>query len=297
MKTSRIITSVLYEPWMILPSAAEAFLPMIANWLMGKDVHFEEKGVRDLRMAYAGGISPGDMEMIDEFPDNTVAIVGLKGELTKYDGWCNYGAMSTSHLIRQLAVSKNITGIVLDIDGPGGAVNGISPLIEAIRFAQYQQKPVVVHGDMVASAHYYVAIYSDFFLLDNALASRAGSIGTLIQFADYQKHFEEKGIKIHTIYAPESTHKNIEFEKAIEGDYKPMKEQVLSPLARKFQDAVREQRKEKLNEKVEGILNGAMFWGDDAVKHGLADGIGSLGDAIQRTFDLRDIWNFMGGRK
>ena len=294
MKTSRIITSVLYEPWMLLPSAAEAYLPMVANWLLGKDVHFEEKEPLEIQMAYAGKISPGAPEDIEEMPDNTVAIVNLKGEMTKYDGLCNYGALSISNLIKHLGVSKNISGIVLDIDGPGGSVNAIAPLLEAMKFVDMQGKPVVVHGDMVASAHLYVAVHGTHFMLDNEIASQAGSVGTLIQFADYTQYWEEKGIKLHTIYAPESTHKNREFEDALKGDYKGMQSNVLSPLAQKFQQAVREQRAGKLDEKAEGILNGAMFWGGDAVKYGLADSIGTLGDAIQRVFDLKEIWKFMG---
>jgi protease IV len=256
-------------------------------------VHFEEKGPRDFQMAYAGKISPGDPEQIEEMPDNTIAIVGLKGELTKYDGLCNYGALSTANLIKHLGMSKNITGVVLDVDGPGGSVNAIAPLIEAMDFVKQMGKPLVVHGDMVASAHLYVAVHADRFILDNEIASQAGSVGTLIQFADYKEYFESKGVKIHTIYAPESTHKNREFEKALEGDYKEMKERVLSPLARKFQDAVREKRAGKLDEKADGILNGAMFWGADAVKYGLADGIGTLGNAIQQVLDLNEIWKFM----
>lgn len=297
MKTSRIITSVLYEPWMLLPSAAEAYLPVVANWLLGKEVHFEEKGPREIQMAYAGKISPGSPEDIEEMPDNTVAIVSLKGEMTKYDGLCNYGAMSTANLIKHLGIARNINGIVLDIDGPGGSVNAIAPLLEAMKFVDMQNKPLVVHGDMVASAHLYVAVHGNHFMLDNEIASQAGSIGTLIQFADYSKYWEEKGIKLHAIYAPESTHKNKEFEDALKGDYKAMKDRMLSPLAQKFQQAVREKRGEKLDEKAEGILNGAMFWGGDAVKFGLADSIGTLGDAIQRVFDLNEIWKFLGKRK
>jgi len=247
-----------------------------------------------MQMAYAGKISPGAPEDIEEMPDNTVAIVGLKGELTKYDGLCNYGALSTANLVKHLGISKNIAGIVLDMDGPGGSVNAIAPMLEAIKFVQAQGKPIVVHGDLVASAHYYVAVHGDYFMLDNEIGSQAGSIGTLVQFADYQEYFEKQGIKIHTIYAPESTHKNKEVEDALNGDYKLIKERMLSPLARKFQEAVREQRSGKLDEKADGILNGAMFWGGEAVQYGLADGIGTLGDAIQRAFDLKEIWKFMG---
>ena len=72
-----------------------------------------------------------------------------------------------------------------------------------------------------------------------------------------------------------------------------MKNNVLSPLARKFQEDVKKRRGDKLDTKVEGILNGAMFFAEDAVKYGLIDGIGTLGDSIQRVMDMVEVRNFM----
>lgn len=306
MKISSILTSVLREPWMILPEAADSYLPIISQWMNGTAVQFDEKGPLSVKMAHLGRIEQVIPQMgfatkvnmdsandVPDFPMGTVAIVNLKGELTKYDSMCNYGASSIANLVKYLGDCKNISGLVLDVDGPGGAVNAIAVMIEAIQYVQANGKPVVVHGDLVASAHLYVAVYADHFMLDNIIGSRAGSIGTLIQFADYSKKLEDKGIKLRTIYAPQSTHKNIEFEQAKEGNDEPMKNNVLAPLAQNFMDAVRTQRAGKLNEEVDGILNGAMFFGGDAVKYGLADSIGTLNDAIQRTLDLVEVRKYM----
>jgi protease-4 len=305
MKTSHLLTSILREPWMILPESAEAYLPVVTNWLKGKDVKFEEKGALgfhiaaptntafNLEMGYAANVNPATMEDVPGFPDGSVAVIGLKGELTKYDTMCSYGAMTKAGLIKYLADSKNISGIVIDMDGPGGAVNAIAPLIDAIEYAQGKGKPVVVHGDMVASALLYVAVHADYFMLDNTISSRAGSVGVLIQFSDYSQRLEKEGIKNRTIYAPESTHKNLEFEQAIAGNDEPMKNDVLSPLAKKFMETVKKKREHKLDCNAEGILNGAMFYGGDAVRHGLVDSIGTLNDSIQRTLDLIEVRKYM----
>ena len=302
MKTSNLLTSILREPWMILPEAADSYLPVILNLLKGNEVKFNEKDVLGFhiaavtiipKMGYAASVNPATMEDVPDFPEGSVAIVGLKGELTKYDTMCSWGAMTKAGLIKYLADSKNVSGIVLDIDGPGGSVNAIAPLVEAIQYAQGKGKPVTVHGDLVASAHLYVAVHADYFMLDNTISSRAGSIGVLIQFSDYTQYFKDQGIVNRTIYAPESTHKNLEFEQAIEGNDDLLKENILSPLAQKFQQAVRTQRSGKLNLETEGILNGSMYYGSDAVRHGLADGIGTLNDTIQRTLDLIEVRKYM----
>jgi len=293
MKTSSILTSVLLEPWMILPEAAEAYLPIIAAWLLGNEVRFEEKGDLDFLMSYAGYISPGSMEDIAEFPTDSIAIVSLKGELIKNDGMCRYGAMSISHLIKQLAVSKNIGGLVLDVDGPGGAVSAAPPLIQAIEFFKSKNKPVGVHADLIASAHYCVGCHANFINLNNSFSSRAGSIGTMMQLPDFRKQLEQRGITIQTIYASQSTHKNREFENALEGDHELIKQNTLDPLAAKFQQIVREQRGSKLNESVDGLLNGSMFFGEAAVANGLVDGIATLEATIQQVSDLIEIQKFM----
>ncbi len=293
MKISRLLSSVLNEPWMMMPEAAELHLPMIAAWLLGNEIQFEEKGRLDIQMAYAGRISAGFPEDVADMPDGSVAIVNLKGELTKYDGMCNYGAVSTGSLIKLLGDSKNISGIVIDFDGPGGAVNAISPIVESIQSVQRQGKPVVGHADLIASAHLYAGVYTDHLMMDNNISSRIGSIGVMSTLMDYREKLKQMGVDMKNVYATQSTHKNLESEKAMEGDFSLMKKNVLDPLAAKFQAAVREQRMGKLDESVDGILNGAMFFAEDAVKNGLADSIGTMGDAIQRVLDLVEVRKFM----
>lgn len=270
-------------------------MPVITNWITGSDIELEtpDRDPLDFSFAHAGIISPGDPEMISELPDGSTAIVRLRGELTKYDTLCRYGAMSYANLIRSLAMSKNIKNMVLDIDGPGGAVNGIAPILEAMNLFRRSGKSIGAHVDMAASAHYYLAVHADQVFLDNAVYSQVGSIGTMMQFADPKGYYEKNGIKIHTIYAPQSTHKNQEWEKALDGDYEPMKNNLLGPLAEKFQNAVRNARGSRLDESVDGILNGKMFFAEDAIRVGLADGMATLDEAVERVTDLAVINSFM----
>ena len=105
-------------------------------------------------------------------------------------------------------------------------------------------------------------------------------------FPDYAKYYEKEGIKVHTIYSNLSEYKNEPFELAKEGKYELIKSEVLDPLAQKFQQAVRERREGKLDEKVEGILSGKVFYAEDALKNGLIDSIGSEQKAVDRCREL-----------
>ena len=289
MKTSRVLTEILRHAWMMDLRAVNGFLPVVANWLNGNDVTFEDRGKLQIKAAMAGTFTPDDVDSLDDLPENTVAIVPLKGELLKYDDLCSHGTMSIAGLVKSASMNKNIVALVLDVDSPGGSVNAIPPMLEAIRFARQMKKPVIVHGDLVASAAMYVSVHADYIVADNELSSEFGSIGVMVQFADYTDFWEKQGVKLHTVYAPESTHKNAEFEKAIKGDYEPLQKNILSPLAVQFQEAVKGARGKKLNLLTDGLLNGKMFFGGDAVKAGLADGIGSLYKAVEMAYAFADL--------
>lgn len=289
MKTSRVLTEILRHAWMMDLRAVNGFLPVVANWLNGNDVMFEDRGRLQIKAAMAGTFTPDDIDDLNDVPENTVAIVPMKGELLKYDDLCSYGTMSVAGLVKTAAMNKNIVALVLDVDSPGGSVNAIPPMLEAIRFAKQMKKPVIVHGDLVASAAMYVSVFADYIVADNELSSEFGSIGVMVQFADYTDFWEKQGVKLHTVYAPESTHKNAEYEKAIKGDYEPLQKNILSPLAVQFQEAVKGARGKKLNLLTDGLLNGKMFFGGDAVKAGLADGIGSLSKAVEMAYAFADL--------
>jgi protease-4 len=272
------------------------FLPVIASWLRGNEVTFEERGPLKIKAALAASFSPGDIDDLLDVPENTMAIIPIKGEMLKYDSMCSYGTMSIAGLMNVAAMSKNITGVVLDVDSPGGSVNAIPPLVDAIRLLQVAHKPVVVHGDLVASAALYASVFADYIIADNELSSEFGSIGVMVQFEDFKEFWEKEGVKIHTVYAPESTHKNAEFEEALKENYEPLQTNILSPLAVQFQQAVKSRRGNKLNLAAEGLLTGKMFFGRDAVNNGLADSTGNLYKSVEMAYALAERNKFMKNR-
>ena len=222
----------------------------------------------------------------DEAPEGSVAVIPLKGDMLKQGTWCSYGTEELASLLMEAVRSKKIIGTVLDVDSGGGSVDAIAPLLTAIGESRAAGKPVVAGCDLCASAAYWVACHTNRVVAVNDLSAEFGSIGVMMQFADYQKYYEERGIKVHTIYSDLSGYKNAPFEAALKGDYKAIKDEVLNPLARQFQQAVRSQRP-ALDEKTEGVLNGRMFFARDALKVGLIDRVGNgLQTAIDEVVSL-----------
>ena len=256
-----------------------------------------EHDVKDFSAEQYSDQHPLKIKMEDAFPQmmgsstpqseqKKIAIIPLHGTMIKYGTMCAYGADEIAAAIDKATDDTKVCGLVLDIDSGGGAVDAIAPLVDAISRAQASGKPVVASCDLAASAAYYVACHCTEVMANNNISSEFGSIGVMMSFPDYAKYYENAGIKVHTIYSNLSTYKNKPFELAKEGKYDLIKKEQLDPLARKFQETVKAKREGKLNDKVEGILSGRVFFAEEALKHGLIDAIGTEQQAVKRCREL-----------
>ncbi len=222
-----------------------------------------------------------------ELPENAVAIIPLHGTMLKYGTYCEYGTVEIADLIREAADNPKVAGILLDIDSGGGAVDAIAPILDALEYNRSLGKSSVAFCDLAASAAYYAALGCDEIIANNSISAEFGSIGVMMSFPDYAKYYENAGIKVHTIYSNLSDYKNAPFEAAKKGEYDKIKAEELDPLARKFQNAVKNKRGDKLKHDTEGLLSGRMFYQDDALAVGLIDHVGNLDFAVSRVRSKR----------
>ena len=289
MAFSTLYYTILNKPFFIDLRRIDAQAVLVDKFLEHDIQEFNSEKLSDrtpLSIIYqASELEPQAKSHSGDFskaPEGSVAVIALKGDMLKEGTMCSYGTEEIAAVIREAAASRKIIGIRLDIDSGGGAVDAIAPMIDAIRFCHEQGKPVVASCDLCASAAYYVACHCDEIVADNSISAEFGSIGVMIQFLDYAKYYEQKGIKVHNIYSDLSNYKNAPFEAALKGDYKSVKEETLNPLARQFQETVRQHRK-NLDENADGILNGRMFFAKEAIKSGLIDQIGTADTATQEV--------------
>lgn len=216
--------------------------------------------------------------------NKNVAIIPIHGSLVKYKTCAGVGTTAIASEIIRLASDEDVVGIILDIDSGGGAANSVYPVIEAIKKVQQMGKPIVAHCDFCASAAYWIASQCDSVFADNPM-SEFGSIGVMTQIVDARNL--ATGEKIITIYAAESTDKNLPYRKALDGDYGLMQDKM-SPLVREFQSAVKASRK-NLNAEAQGVLTGDVFRASDAINLGLADAVLTLDECVENVF-VRDTY-------
>jgi len=283
---SRLYASLLKSAWAIEPRFAQSWSGQLDRFInQHQPMAFEDQESQK-RVEAVFNIYDEDGALVTErdqpAPEDSIAVVELIGPMIKYGNYYCWGADEITGFMARAMADDNIIGIILKVDSGGGAVDAISLFASVL---QNRNKPVVALCDLCASAAMYTAVYTDHIMAENNISAEFGSIGVMVSFNDYSEYDKKLGIKRHVIYAPESTHKNKPFEMALQGKYELMESEVLSPMAQQFQATVKEYRP-RLQADVDGILNGRMFYAQEALDHGLIDSIGSMSQALQKVKQL-----------
>jgi len=292
MNISHLYSAILKGKWAIEPRFMDSLYPIVSGLFDRNMSNSFDGEAPELILQIASNETVLESvnafgeeksgSVFDSAPKGSIAIIPLKGTMLKEDTMCAYGTRTIGSVMLEAVAHENISGIILDIDSGGGAVDAIAPIKYAIEKAHEAKMKVLALADMAASAAYYAASFADHIMADNNISSEFGSIGVMVSFQDVQPYYEEMGVKFHTIYAPESTHKNQGFELARQGKYELIKKETLSPLAKDFMRTVRNNRNGKVNLTIPGILNGRMFYAKEAKKHGLIDSMGNIDLAIRK---------------
>ena len=212
-----------------------------------------------------------------------VNLLNLEGTMLRDDAGCGLvGTRTLASLLREADDDKSVIGHILRIDSGGGAANSVPDLAEAI---QSCQKPVVAFVDgFMCSAAMYAGSYCK-HIMANRDDNRVGCIGTVIQIDDFPKRATDSDGMLHLrVYADGAEDKNGEYESALEGDFKLIKERVLNPTNERFKADIRKNRPAA----TEDQLTGRTYMANEAVGT-LIDSIGNLDAAVAKVVELSNI--------
>ncbi len=273
----QIFTSI----WAITDTQAVNYIPLITSYMKGNRIDVLQERPKTFALASiengAYQVQPYGRNKPEEIPENSLAIIDIRGAITKYDQDCGPDGMLTqSNLLKRCYNADNIKAVVLRIDSGGGQAMAMRTMIDAIKL---KNKPVVAFiEDCAGSAAYGIASACDYIIANQAMA-QVGSIGSMGTIFDYQKALKKAGIKEITEYAPQSTNKNSWYRKAIAGDTTEMK-QLLSDFAEYFIKEVEENRAGKLKSDRTEWGKGDDYYAAKALGHGLIDGIDNFENVL-----------------
>ncbi|HTF19353.1 MAG TPA: S49 family peptidase [Chryseolinea sp.] len=216
-----------------------------------------------------------------------VAIIPVIGALTKRGDLCSYGMRDYTRMLDRAVRAESISAIVMDIESPGGTVDGTNEFGLAISAAK-ERKPVVAFGDgMVASAAYWIASQASEIIGNKNNATEFGSIGVLCVYENYQAYIQKEIGAVEIIRAPQSTDKaRINSLEPLTDDLREQLVEELRVVAEDFFSTVKQGRGSRLNTGEENIFTGKMYPASKALTLGMIDGLDTLQGAINRSAEL-----------
>lgn len=291
----RILSEIAYGKWGMEPRAIQGYLPLVVNFIKGVPVAIDPASAEKLRnesiavrfVATDNNIMSDEIvkEEVQQKPLTTkgsVAIVSLTNPITYNDVECGPAGMKTmGNVVSDLFANDNITGIVLEMDTPGGEASAMFHMISQLNKAN---KPVVAFvRRMAASAGYGIASAANHIIAESGL-SEIGSVGTFVSLVDFTEYYRAQGVFVEDVYATRSTEKNEDYREALKGNFKPLIEGI-DVFNDEFLDTVATNRTGKLTD--DGHWHkGKLYFAEEALAIGLIDEIGSFERAIEKAFEL-----------
>lgn len=174
---------------------------------------------------------------------------------------------------------KNIKGLILYIDSPGGEVTTCDIIHhEILAYKKRNSVPVtVIMGSLAASGGYYLSVCGDTIIAHPTTVT--GSIGVLITKLSIQDLLEKVGIQDETVKS--GANKTMgSFFKDMSPEEQKLFQQIVDNMYERFLQVILQSRKNLTIDELRKIADGRVFVAQDALKYGLIDKIGYFDDAV-----------------
>jgi protease-4 len=208
---------------------------------------------------------------------NKIALIRIEGPI--------FDSKEPVKEIKEYAKTASIKAIVLRIDSPGGAVAPSQEIYDEVKRAATKKKIVVSMGSIAASGGYYIAAPSSKIIANPGTLT--GSIGVIMELPNFEGLMDKIGIKTEIIKSGKHKDMGSGF-RGIKKEERAILQGVMDNVHKQFIKAVAEGRKLEIEE-VKKIADGRIFTGEQAVKYGLVDQLGSLEDAIKTAAKMVGI--------
>ncbi len=217
-------------------------------------------------------------ETLDSSSNGHIAVVYAEGEIN-VEG--KKGNINSSELVPQiikLANDKDVKGLVLRVNSPGGSAFASEQIWEALEFFKSKKKPFAVSmGDYAASGGYYISSGAQRIFADKSTIT--GSIGIFGVIPNLKKLANDK-LGLTTDFVSTAANSNMSmFEPltpkqrdAIQGNVNRGYELFVSRCA---------SGRNKTKDQIKAIAEGRVWDGVSAKKIGLVDEFGGLNEAIK----------------
>ncbi len=227
-------------------------------------------------------------ESLDDFDGygDKIAIIYADGEI--FDGSSkertDIFADDLSRAIRQARRDKDIRGVVLRVNSPGGSASAAEVIWREVKLCSESKPTVVSMGDYAASGGYYIACAANKIVADPATIT--GSIGVFGIIPCAEKTLGKLGITTDVVSshsAPRPAISKPLSDKQVEY-YRNSVEQIYDVFLTRVADG-----RQMTKSKVDNIAQGRVWSGIEAQKINLIDTLGTINDAVNIVAQMADL--------
>jgi capsid assembly protease len=270
----RVWSAIMEYPWAISPEGQMLIESILDRAMAGTDVDLAAVATQIGRPLDNTG---GRVEM-----RGNTAVFDIQGPIFRRSDL--FTSISSSTTVENLAVDlkkatddRLVSGILLNIDSPGGQVNGIQEFADQVREAG-AIKPVVAYIDgNGASGAYWIASAANSIVVNDS--SMVGSIGVVANIRDNRAAQERQGVKNHEIVSTQSPFKRPDVATP-EG--RAQIQEIVDSLASVFIDRVASFRGISADEVMKSYGQGRMLPAKQAMQAGMADEVSRFEPLVAR---------------
>ena len=187
--------------------------------------------------------------------------------------------------------NENSKAVVLNINSPGGSPVQSDEIWQEIQYLKKEHKDKKIYaviGDTGASGAYYIASAADEIIVNPS--SLVGSIGVIMPNYGVNGLMQKLGVEDRTMTSGENK-ALLSMTQPVDPAQKAHVQGVLDNVHGHFINAVKQGRGNKLKSQDPAIFSGLFWTGDQAIKLGIADKIGSL-NTLKRELKVDKAVNY-----
>jgi len=185
--------------------------------------------------------------------------------------------------LQQARDDDRVRAVVLEIDSPGGEVTA-SDVIYNWVVKTRQKKPVVVYMDsLAASGGYYVACGGKYLMANETTIT--GSIGVIMQTLNYEQLFNKVGLA-SVVFKSGKFKDILSGTRQVTPEERELIQGFVMKTYEKFLGIVARERNLPADALRNGIADGRILSGKDALDNKLIDGTGQIEDAFAKAKEL-----------
>ena len=273
MQYELIVSHALAHPWALLNEMGPVVAQILAGRMVGESLATEEIQAKIGDARRPVGRVKGDVAVLPIF-GMTFPRANMMTEVS--------GATSLEvqgHALAALGADESVGAVVLDMDTPGGMVEGTTEFAAEVRRAR-EQKPVVAVANFVAaSAGYWIAASATEVVA--APSAKVGSIGVFALHADRSKALEAEGVTRTVISAGKHKVEGNELG-PLSDEARATAQALVDEAYGQFVADVATGRGVSVSAVRDGFGEGKIVSANDALKLGMVDRIATLDETIAR---------------